>query len=77
MKEWSRRLATGEMKIPMGSCGKPPPPTPPAQNGGTIGKLYSKDDLKEYFDNLAAAATNGKSVLDQLATVIASITTNN
>ena len=37
--------------------------SPLAPNGGTIDKLASKEKLKHYFDNLAAAATNDKSVL--------------
>ena len=52
-------------------------PPPPAPNWGTIDELFGKDDLEDYFNNFAAAATNNKSVLGHLTTAIASLTTNN
>ena len=42
-----------------------------------IHDLVNKDDLKDYFDNLAAAANTEKVVLEQLTAAIAAMTINN
>ena len=42
-----------------------------------IKKLVNKDDLEDYFDNLAAAAMTEKAVLEQLTQVIVKLTMNN
>ena len=49
--------------------------TPPDRTA--IEKLVNKDDLEDYFDNLAAAAMTKKAVLEQLTQVIATLTMNN
>ena len=48
-----------------------------ASQGTSIDNLVNKDDLEYYFDNLAAAATTEKVVLEQLTTTIAAMTINN
>ena len=48
-----------------------------APQGTVIDDLFNKDDLKDYFENLAAAATTEKVVLEQLTTSIAALTINN
>ena len=48
-----------------------------APQGTAIDYLSNKDDLKYYFDNLAAAATTEKVVLEQLTAAIAAMTINN
>ena len=42
-----------------------------------IKKLVNKDDLEDYFDNLAASVMTKKAVLEQLTQVIATLTMNN
>ena len=55
-------------------AGTPPTQTP---QGTAIDDLVNKDDLKDYFDNLAAAATTEKVVLEQIKSAIATLKTNN
>ena len=43
----------------------------------TIDNLVSKEDLKDYFDNLAADATTEKVMLKQLTAAITVMTINN
>ena len=52
---------------------------PPTQTplGTAIDDLVNKDYLEDYLDNLAAAATTDKVVLEQLTSAIAMLTTNN
>ena len=77
MKERTRRLATGENTAAHGALWQANSLPPPAPNWVTIDELFGKDDLEDYFNNFAAAATNNKSVLGHLTTAIASLTTNN
>ena len=77
MKKRIRPLATGENAAANWALRQANPPIPLAPNGGGIDELSSKDNLEDYFRNLAAAATNSKSVLEQLTTAIESLTTNN
>ena len=51
----------------------PPTPTPQVT---AIDDLVNKDDLEDYSDNLAAAATTEKVVLEQLTSKNATLTTN-
>ena len=71
MKERVRRLATGEN----GANGALRQTVAP--QGTAIDDLVNKDDLKDYFNNLAAAATTEKVVLDQLTAAIVALTINN
>ena len=48
-----------------------------APQGTAIDDLVNKDDLEDYFDSLAAAATTEKFVLEQLTATIAALTINN
>ena len=48
-----------------------------APQGITLDNLANKDDLEEYFDNIAAAVTTEKVVPAQLTAAIASMTVNN
>ena len=48
-----------------------------APKGTVIDDLVNKDDLEDYFDNIAAAATTEKVVLAQLTAAIAAMTINN
>ena len=48
-----------------------------APQGTAIYNLVNKDDLEDYFDNIAAAATTEKVVLAQLTAAIAAMTINN
>ena len=48
-----------------------------APQGTEIDDLVNKDDLEDYFDNIAAAATTEKIVLAQLTAAIAVMTINN
>ena len=48
-----------------------------APQGTLIDNLVNKYDLEYYFNNLAAAATTEKVVLEQLTSAIAALTTNN
>ena len=52
------------------------PPTQTPQETA-IEDLVNKEDLKDYFDNLAAASTTEKVVLEQLMSTIAMMTINN
>ena len=56
MKERVRRLATGENAAhgALHQAGTPPTQAP---QGTEIDNLVNKYDIKDYFDNLAAAAT--------------------
>ena len=62
MKEQVRKLATVENAAhgALHQAGTPPTQTP---QGNAIDDLLKKDDLKDYFDNLSAAATTEKVVL--------------
>ena len=71
MKERVLRLATGE-NAAHGTLRHILPP-----QGTAIGDLANKDDLEDYFNNLAAAATTEKVVLSQLTAAIAVVTINN
>ena len=42
-----------------------------------IDDIVKKDDLEDYFDNLTAATTTKKAVLEQLPQMIATLTMNN
>ena len=48
-----------------------------APQGTAINDLVNKDNLEYYFDNLAAAATTEKVVLEQLTAAIAAMEINN
>ena len=48
-----------------------------APQGTAIYNLVNKDDLGDYFDNLAASATTEKVVLEKLTAAIAALTINN
>ena len=76
MKEQVRQLATGENAAhgALRQAGTPLTQTP---HGTAINDLVNKDDLEDYSDNLAAAATTEKLVLDQLTSAIATVKTNN
>ena len=76
MKERVRRLATGENAAhgALRQSGTPPTQTP---QGTAIDDLVNKENLEDYFDNLAAAATTDKVVLEQLTSEIVKLTTNN
>ena len=71
MKERVGRLAMGEN----GAHGALRQTVAP--QGIAIDNLANKDDLEDYFDNLAAAATMGKDVLEKLTAAIAAMTINN
>ena len=71
MKERVRRLATGE-NAPHGALRQTVPP-----QGIVIDDLVNKDDLEDYFNNLAAAVTTEKVVMEQLTAAIAALTINN
>ena len=71
MKEQVRRLATGE-NATHGALRQTVAP-----QGTAIDDLVNKDDLKDYFHNLAAAATTEKVVLEQLTAEIVAMTINN
>ena len=71
MKERARRLATGK-NAAHGALRQTVPP-----QGTVIDNLSNKDDLKDYFENLAAATTTEKSVLAQLTAAIADMKINN
>ena len=71
MKDRFRRLATGE-NAAHGALRQTEAP-----KGTVIDDLVNKDDLEDYFDNIAAAATTEKVVLAQLTAAIAAITINN
>ena len=71
MNERVRRLAMGE-NAAHGALRQTVAP-----QGTAIDNLANKDDLGDYFDNLAAAATTEKVVLAQLTAAIAAMTINN
>ena len=71
MKDRVQRLATGE-NASLGALRQTLAP-----QGTAIYNLVNKDDLEDCFDNIAAAATNEKSVLAQLTVAIAAMTINN
>ena len=71
MKDRVRRLAMGENDA-HGALRQTAAP-----QGTAIDDLVNKDDLEDYFDNIAAAATTEKVVLAQLTSAIAAITINN
>ena len=71
MKERFQRLDTGE-NAAQGALHQNV-----ASQGTSIDNLVNKDDLEDYFYNLAAAATTEKVVLEQLTTTIAAMTINN
>ena len=71
MKERVRRLATGENSA-HGALRQTVAP-----QGTAIDDLTNKDDLEDYFDNLAAAATMKIVVMAQLTAAIAAMTINN
>ena len=71
MKERVRRLATGKNSA-HGALRQTVAP-----QGTAIDDLTNKDDLEDYFDNLAAAATMKIVVLAQLTAAIAAMTINN
>ena len=71
MKERVWRLATGK-NAANGAIRQTVAP-----QGTAIDDLFNKDDLEDYFDNLAAAATTEKVVLDQLTAAIVALTINN
>ena len=71
MKERVRRLATGE-NAAHGALRQTVAP-----KGTSIDNLVNKDNLEDYFDNPAVAATTEKVVLEQLTTAIAAMTINN
>ena len=48
-----------------------------APQGTAINDLVNKDNLEYYFDNVAAAATTEKVVLEQLTAAIAAMEINN
>ena len=76
MKEKVRQLAMGDN----GAHGAlRQAVTSPTQNpqGTAIDDIVNKDDIKYYFDNLDAAATNEKVVLEQITSAIVTLTTNN
>ena len=80
MKERVCRLSTGENAAHGALQQAVTPPTcwpPHTPRGTAVDELFNKDDLEDYFDNLAAAATNEKVVLEQLTSAIATLTTNN
>ena len=54
-------------------AGTPPTPTP---QGTAIDNLAKKYNLKDYYNNLATAATTEKVLLEQLMSEIATLTTN-
>ena len=71
MKERVRRLDTGE-NAAHGALRQTVAP-----QGTAIDDLANKYDLKDYFNNLAAAATTEKFVLEQIPAAIAALTINN
>ena len=71
MKERVRRLATGK-NAAHGALRQTVAP-----QGTAIYDLVNKNNLKDYFDNLAAAAATEKVVLEQLTAAIAALTINN
>ena len=71
MKERVRRLVTGE-NAAHGALRQNVP-----SQGTATDELANKDDLEDYFDNLAAAATMEKVVLAQLTAAIKAIIINN
>ena len=74
MKERVRRLATGE-NTAHGALRQAV--TLLTLQGTAINDLVNKDDIEDYFDNLAADATNEKVVLEQPTSAIATLITNN
>ena len=71
MKERVWKLATGE-NAANGAIRQTV-----ALQGTAIDDLVNKDDLKDYFNKLAAAATTEKIVLEKLTAAIAALTINN
>ena len=71
MKERVQRLATGE-NAAHGALRQTVAP-----QGTAIDDLVNKNELEDYFENLAAAATTEKVVLEQLTAAIAAMTINN
>ena len=71
MKERVQQLATGENYSHSALRQIVPP------QGTAIDNLVNKEDIKDYFDNLSAAATTKKFVLAQLTAAIAAMTINN
>ena len=71
MKERVWRLATGE-NASHGALRQTVAP-----QGTAIDDLVNKDDLEDYFDNLAADATTETVLLEQLPSAIAALTTDN
>ena len=71
MKERVQQLATGENSSHSALRQIVPP------QGTAIDNLINKEDIEDYFDNLAAAATTEKFVLAQLTAAIAAMTINN
>ena len=76
MKEKVRQLATGDNEA-HGALRKAVTSPTQTPQGTAIDDIVNKDDIKYYFDNLDAAATNEKVVLDQLTSAILTLTTNN
>ena len=68
MKDRVRRLATGENSAHGALCQTAAP------QGTAIDDLVNKDNLEDYFDNIAADATTEKVVLAQLTATIAAMT---
>ena len=71
MKDRVRQLATGE-NAAHGALHQTVDP-----KGTKMDDLVNKDDLEDYFDKIAAAATTAKVVLAQLTAAIAAMTINN
>ena len=71
MKERVRRLATGENSA-HGALRQIVAP-----QGTAIDDLVNKDNLKDYFDSLAADVTTETVALEQLTATIAALTINN
>ena len=76
MKERVRRLATGE-NAAHGALRQSGTPLTQTPQGTAIDDLVKKDNIGDYFDNLAAAATTEKVVSEQLTSAIATLSTNN
>ena len=71
MKEQVRRLDTGE-NASHGTLRQTVSP-----QGTAINDLVNKDDLEDYFDNISAATTTEKVVLEKLMSTIVAMTINN
>ena len=71
MKERFRKLATGKIAAHGALCQAGTP------QDTAIDDLVNKDNLEDYSNNLAAAKTTEKVLLEQLTAAFAALTTNN